>query len=271
MLEFAAKDFLEAAHRFGLILGEAKRPTQTNPDILGNAIGDLLVHCGRLGLKVTVHQIGTLLEEVVRECPDSISVDSLKKGDVVIRGAKLRADRNIYHLEAVYSTMVAEIGSRIFKAIPHEKTRFCDPKWLFDTPIYKQFPHAWNEFQSAGRCFAYGENTACAFHLGRVLEWGLKSLAVHLGRRFDRNNWERHLDDIEKELKTRYTAAIARSREEIFYSEAATQFGNMKVAWRNPTMHVEAKYDENEGAYLIAAVEQFMMHLAENNLKEVQS
>jgi hypothetical protein len=84
----------------------------------------------------------------------------------------------------------------------------------------------------------------------------------------ERNSWEKHLEDIDKELKARYTAAGARSSNEKFYSELATQFGNMKVAWRNPTMHIEAHYDEGQAAYLLAVVEKFVGYLADNSLKE---
>jgi hypothetical protein len=69
-------------------------------------------------------------------------------------------------------------------------------------------------------------------------------------------------------LKTRYTAAGARTAEEKFYSESATHFSNMKVAFRNPTMHIEARYDENEAYYLLTNVQQFLAHLARNGLTE---
>jgi len=107
-----------------------------------------------------------------------------------------------------------------------------------------------------------------AFHLNRSLEWGLKALAVDLGKPFDRPSWDAHLKDIEKELQQRYGAAGPRSAVERFYSEAAAQFGHMKVAWRNPTMHVEASYDDNEGRYLLTTVEKFIANLAVNGLKE---
>ena len=44
---------------------------------------------------------------------------------------------------------------------------------------------------------------------------------------------------------------------------------HMKVAWRNPTMHIEATYDDKEALYLLTTVEAFMQHLAANGLTEV--
>jgi len=134
--------------------------------------------------------------------------------------------------------------------------------------IYNNFPEAWKEFQRAGKCYAYGEGTACTFHLQRALERGLKSLATDLGQRFDRNSWEAHLKDIDRELTARYRSAGPRTAKEKFYSEAAAHFGHMKVAWRNPTMHIEASYDDKEAHYLLTTIEKFINHLAQNGLKE---
>jgi len=173
-------------------------------------------------------------------------------------------------------TMIAELQKRVVEEldttkcffIPKEKIEYLEPEWLYGTPLAIQFPSAWREIQRAGRCYAFGETTAVAFHLERGLEWGLKSLAVDLGKPFAKNSWDAHLKDIEKELTARYRAAGPRTPDEQFYSEAAAQFGHMKVAWRNPTMHIEAHYDDNQALYLIVTVTGFMKHLAERGLKE---
>jgi hypothetical protein len=265
MLEFYAKDYVQIAHQFGLILGTYQKD-KTDPESIGKALADLLASTFGLGLLVTRDQIGEMLSEMFK-VPGAVTV-RVEKPLLRIEGENLDPARFCHHIESIYSVFRSELGSINFRAVPKEKSKYCDPKWLFDSPIQQNFPSAWGEFQSAGKCYAYGENTACAFHLNRALEWALKSLAVHLGKRFDRNSWERHLEDIDKELTARYTDAKARTPEEKFYSEAATQFGNMKVAWRNPTMHIEAHYDETQAAYLLTTVEQFMAHLANNNLRE---
>lgn len=268
MLEFAAKDYVEIAHTLGLLLGANQKQTDEE-EKTGKALSDLLVNCFRLGLMVTRDQVGEMLQEAIKASPNDFKVKTVG-GSLRVEQARLDLHRFCHHIETIYSVFRSELGSVTFRAITKEKAKYCDPKWLFESAIQKNFPSAWGEFQAAGRCYAYGENTACAFHLNRALEWGLKSLAVHLNRRFDRNSWERHLEDIEKELRTRYSTAGPRSPEEKFYSEAAAQFGNMKVAWRNPTMHIEAHYDETQAGYLMTTVEQFMTYLANNNLVESQ-
>jgi hypothetical protein len=176
----------------------------------------------------------------------------------------------------IFSGAVQELNNRIHDelaamhcfALSKDKVDHWSPLWLVTSPIYDNFPSSWNELQRAGKCYAYNEATACAFHLQRALEVALKALAVDLGQRFDRNSWDAHLKDIERELKNRYGAAGPRSEKEKFYSAAAAQFGHMKVAWRNPTMHVEAHYDCDQAKYLLDSVEKFICHLAENGLRE---
>jgi hypothetical protein len=267
MLDFAAKEYVELAHNLGLIISSVQK-RQPDTEMLGKALDRILRDAEALGLSVTRDQIGVMMLEFVEANPKGASLDP--SGYFRIKGSTIDLGRFAHHIESVYSILKSELGSIPIKAVPREKAKYLAPKWLTDSLIYTNFPNAWQEFQYAGHCHAYGENTACAFHLQRALEWGLKSLAVHLGKRFDRNSWEKHLQDIEKALIAKYDVAGPRTKEEKFYSDAATQFGNMKVAWRNPTMHIGAKYDEGEAQYLLATVEKFIVHLAENNLKEPQ-
>ena len=199
----------------------------------------------------------------------------LKSANAQLKRIKDRLTTGTCNAE-IFSGMVSELSNRIHDelaaalcfCLPSERVDYWSPTWLVTSPIYTNFPSAWKEFQRAGKCYAYGEGTACAFHLQRALEVALKSLAVDLGQRFDRNSWDAHLKDVERELTKRYGSAGPRTPKEKFYSEAATQFGHMKVAWRNPTMHIEAQYDDGEAKYLLDAVEKFISYLAENGLQE---
>lgn len=270
MLEFSARDYIEISHQFGLVLATLRKPEPSSFD-LSKAFHKLLEETNRLGLFVTREALSEMLLEIVKVNPQNVKMYG--EGDERVfhfTNTGLDSDRMCHHMECVYSTLKAELRSFAFRVIPSSKAIYCEPSWLYKSAIYSSFPEAWKEFQSAGRCYAFGENTACAFHLQRALEWGLKSLAVHLGQRFDRNTWEKHLEDIEKALKTKYREAGPRTSEEMFYSHAATHFAHMKVAWRNPTMHIEAKYDEKEAAYLLTTIEKFMTHLGDNGLKEAQ-
>jgi len=252
MLRFYAQSFVSSSCTLTQIAhilqrGEALHDNHIKP--LGQAMGELQRECEKVELPMTIKQLKRM-----RESLDDGSFQNFS----VIR----------QQLEELMNRLWDELDTHVFYELESPKAPYADEKWLFGAPVQTQFPNGWKELQAGGRCYAYGENTACAFHFNRALEWGLKSLAVHLGKTFNRNSWDAHLKDIEKELCARYGSAGARTPNEKFYSEAAAQFGHMKVAWRNPTMHIEASYDDREGQYLLTTTEQFMQHLAAKGLKE---
>lgn len=253
MLPYAADDFQAITSTLmQLSAYQGKLLNVGNNSIeCGTKLRALRKHAEALGLQSTLDQLETIHRFIDAMPSDGASTESFSRMFIELQ-------------QRVWE----DLRRRKFFCIPADKTSYIDPNWLVGSPIQANFNTAWKEFQRAGRCFAYGEGTACAFHLQRALEVGLKSLAVDLGQRFDRNSWDAHLKDIERELKNRYGTAGARTPKEKFYSEAATQFGHMKVAWRNPTMHIEAQYDDGEAEYLLVTIEKFMTHLATSGLKE---
>ncbi len=182
------------------MLGSLQRLGRT-PDDMGKSIGQelsaLSEKCKRLDLPVT----GQFLADFLVEAFAGMTDDQKRKawehlqatGEIRVMNVNINGERMISHVETIYRSFRAELSSLPLRVIPRERSQYVNETWLTDLPIYPSFPHAWKEFQAAGRCYAYGEGTACAFHLSRALEWGLKSLAVHLGKRFDRNCWQRHL------------------------------------------------------------------------------
>jgi hypothetical protein len=263
MLEFAAKDFVDISHRFGLVLGEAKRPTQSDPNILRNSVSTLLSHCGRLGLRVTVEQIVKFMEELARECPQCVQID---KDGVQIKGAQLATDRSVYYLEVIHSTFLAELATHTFKAISQEKARFCDPNWLMGTTLFTKYPDTVDEFQRAGRCFAYGENTACVFHLMRVTDFYLHKVGESIpGFTYDARGWDGLGKAIAKKMEEKYqTKTDEWKSKEPFYAEILTDIQAISRGHRNPALHeLEKKYDEREAEYMLTVIEGFARHVAE--------
>ena len=114
----------------------------------------------------------------------------------------------------------------------------------------------------AGKCFALARYTACVFHLMRILEAGLNALGDSLGLTVA-TNWNRAITDIETEIGARsYATHPGWRTDEPFYSEAATHFRMVKNAWRNHTMHIKERYDEERARSVLNSVSDFMRHLA---------
>src|SRR5580704_9297226 len=166
MLEFAARRYVELSHQLGLLLGTHCKRTPGKD--FADSVGYLLSETKRLGLRTTQEHIYDWIRELMKENPGRVKLQS--DGLVTIHDIELNSDRTCHHIETIYSAMGAELSVILFRAIPKEKNGFCDSEWLRNTVINK-FPETVDEFQKAGRCFAYGENTACVFHLMRVADF----------------------------------------------------------------------------------------------------
>jgi hypothetical protein len=265
MLEFAAADFVEVAHNLGLILGERQKPIAEQKAAPLDTLAKVIPACSNLGLKVTSEQIGSLLVEITKASPAG-TVKVNPGGQFQIRGARLSLSRYVYYAEAIYSTMRAELGTRTFKAISVEKLLFCDPKWLTDGILYDKYPDTVDEFQKAGRCFAYGENTACIFHLMRVTDFYLRKVAGSLDLSYDGRNWHGMADKITKTMEQKHhTKSDEWKQAEPFYAEVLTDIQAISRAHRNPVLHeLEKTYDEREARNLLTVIEGFANHVASN-------
>ncbi len=110
-------------------------------------------------------------------------------------------------------------------------------------------------------CLALERPTACVMHLNRALECALAALAkaVDITKQ---NDWGSYIREIGKQLDARAKAAGARSADEQFYAEAAANFDRLRRAYRNPTMHPEKVYSQDQAEEILLATKSFMAHLA---------
>lgn len=152
-------------------------------------------------------------------------------------------------------------GRKIFAMTPQYAHYHSPEEPLFGQRVFAAFPDANNDIAEAGKCLALGCGTACVMHLMRALEVALKAVAKEFGIE-DKNDWGTYLREIEKELKAHETAGKKRSADEQFYADASAQLGNLKVAYRNPTMHVGSDYSEDRAEEILVATRAFMRHLA---------
>jgi hypothetical protein len=155
-----------------------------------------------------------------------------------------------------------ELDTRKFFFVPPERSEYYSGDEFFLVgkffgkmepfqEVLKVFPSTGDDLVEAGNCLALDRPTACVFHLMRVMEVGLKAIAKALGFTYS-SNWGKCLADIEKQGQ----------RAEPFFIEAVAYLRSVKNAWRNPTMHIERIYSEQEAEHIFNAVQAFMQHLA---------
>lgn len=124
---------------------------------------------------------------------------------------------------------------------------------FFPAEVTSAFQTAEKDLSEAALCYAFERNTACVFHLMRALEIVLKAFAERLGARFEPKNWGKILSYIEDKIGN------SRNSED---AEILVQLGNIKNAWRNPTMHVERDYNADQAFDILRTTRNFMVHIA---------
>jgi hypothetical protein len=93
-------------------------------------------------------------------------------------------------------------------------------------------------------CYALSRYTACVFHLMRLLEYGLASLADSLAVPIANPNWHHVLQGCEGKIKDLIKHDPDWKDNEQFYNAAALEFRHFQRALRNHTAHAKDMYSQ---------------------------
>jgi hypothetical protein len=167
----------------------------------------------------------------------------------------------------LHGRLTDESKANVFLSVPTDKKNYFLGRHLFGQTVTVNFPSAIADIEEAGKCLALSRATATVFHLMRVMETGLRSLGATLNdSRLDPKqnpNWQKILDRCNEELSkppAQRSPEWAANGE--FFAKVTAHLTAVKNAWRNPTMHVEASYDEQEALDIWNHVGAFMRTLA---------
>lgn len=155
--------------------------------------------------------------------------------------------------DALYDSKLYIVDSRNHKYLR-------DPADQFDARVVAQFPSIHGEFSSAGRCLAYSEPTAAVFHLLRALERALQAVCLSMGLPVTNAgkgaNWNSLLQSIHAEMSRRNKigASAWSNLTAAFVSQVHASVDGIRVAWRNPTMHVENTYTQLEAEHIYGLI-----------------
>lgn len=153
-----------------------------------------------------------------------------------------------------------QLRENLFMFVPPDRAKFYSVQSLFGQAVSARFPMCAYDIEEAGNCYAAGRATACAFHLMRVMELALQRFGTALGIALtNEKNWQNILDQINKAIRT----LPPRDARTIALTQAAANLYNVKIAWRNPTMHPKSTYTMEEARDLILNANMFMTDLAQ--------
>jgi hypothetical protein len=198
----------------------------------------------KIGLRFSKKQVNWMLEDL-----KDVKCDLVKIGQ---------------SFEELLSRISDEIEDKFFFDVEARKIEYYEkPRNLFGWRTIEKFSSIALEVEEAGKCYAVGRHTACAFHLMRVMEVGVRVLGKSLGLSTTNRSWDAILTKCDKELQKPTNDRSPEWRtDDRFFSEATANLRAVKDAWRNPTMHIEHIYDEEKALDLSNAVRAFMRHLA---------
>jgi hypothetical protein len=213
-------------------------------------------------------QVNDLLDEVGKSFP---SKDFPYVFAVIIRvRAFANSGCNFQELYtrvlALRETLEDELRGRKLVLVPALKADYCDKEDLFGVKVSSAFPSAVRDIKEAGNCYAVDLNTACVFHLMRVLEKGLMTLATPLGVAYDSENRDTLLERIEAAIapieKLLSQDRPAQLVDLQVYGEVSKELSYFKNPWRHYVVRSSLNYEQQEALKIMNHVREFMQHLS---------
>ena len=178
-----------------LIAAPRQHLDPTTFDRFQDMLSTLQMHCEALNLSVT--------EQLLAGIAKDLEHVTITRELVAARLAELNR------------CFVSELKSKTFFYIPSEKAKYYSdllvelpapfqkpkiPAPPLGTEAPKAFPSIAYDAKEAGNCFALGRNTACVFHLMRVLEIGLGAFGAVFGVSLAHTNWAPAIEQIESKI-----------------------------------------------------------------------
>lgn len=233
-------------HRLFPQLATAKAfPNQVNRNAqeLSQALANLESYSQGLGMDMSSNQVQTIRQQATMPGFGHRQLKSL--------------------LEDLQRRVHEELQRQVCTAIEPAKASFADPLW--PQFLVNDHGHAalFNEFHSAGVCFALAQNTACVFHLMRVADYGLKKVAQSLGITHTAQGWHAVAENIRKKMEQKHQSKPDAWRQsEPFYARILTDVQALGKAYRNDTIHdLSVNYNDRETRYMLTVVEEFTRHV----------
>jgi hypothetical protein len=261
MIEFKIGRFVACAgritawHQMALTVqqqGQAMRLDARGFDDLKSAVSDMLEIGRDCDLDVVAHWAKEAKEELERF--------SLKPNDTHVEfqaGPLIRLSGSIGRLQ---DAIIGQSQSRFMLLLDaRAKERWEPSRPTFGDDFKNRFQTLQYDLGEAGKCLALGRGTATIFHLMRIMEGGLRAIRSCLGApSLADRNWGAIL----KQIKDAITARGSGWSEREPFQEMYASLDAVKDAWRNPTMHIENKYTEEEAEHVFAMVRGFMQKIA---------
>jgi hypothetical protein len=168
----------------------------------------------------------------------------------------------------LFSRISDELQLILCLHVPAELAKHYEADQPYGELVAMAFPSANSDIEEASKCLALSRPTATVFHEMRTLEVGLKRLAAALDIPYA-PSWESYLTQINKNIEAKHASKSRKwKKRQAFLTEVAGDLQVIKIAWRNPTMHIVRIYTPDEAAQIFNAAKSLMVRLAESGISD---
>ncbi len=137
------------------------------------------------------------------------------------------------------------------------------PIAIFGQKYKDNFQSSQYDLDEAAKCLALSRSTASVFHLMRITESGLRAIHQCLGIKVpltgNNRNWGSILGRIRDEVQNRGNKWTKKDT----FQEQYALLDAVKDAWRNPGLHIDKKYTQDEAEHIFAMVRGWMTKLVD--------
>lgn len=167
-----------------------------------------------------------------------------------------------HSLDFIQLQLMDELNRMKLYLVPENLAPLYENEIPFGQKVFDNFPSAVRDSQNAARCLAIGQPTAAMFHLTRVMERGLEAYAAKLGIPYS-PSWESYIKHLNNHIAVDWSKKekVWKSSEP-FHKDILGDITAIKIAWRNPTVHISDDYSFEEAMRAYSAVNGFMERLA---------
>jgi hypothetical protein len=252
MLEFQASEFVDALRAFSAVEAMVENKVSGSDQIIvGETVANTLYKLNRL-------------EDACTSLGAIITADFVRDAKAAVESGKWKWTDLTAATKQIYAVLLKELArAKLFSLAPHKAEFFDNAIDKFDIETWLSFPSTQDDMDEAGKCFALGRNTACVYHLMRVLERPIMVLAKVLLPNDPSPNWEVVLKKIDAELAKKPSERSFKGDVQ-FFAEVAAEMRAVKHAWRNRVMHVDTIVTEERAKAIFDATIAFMNVVSKN-------
>ncbi len=166
---------------------------------------------------------------------------------------------NIDHMQHQLFDELNQI--QLYHVPSHLVGLYNDPM-AFGQEVFDRFPAANEDIARACQCLALGQPTAAVFHLMRVSEAALKAISKDADIPYQ-PNWDAYIRKLTAKFGEDYKKKTpAWRKKEPFYEGVLGDLAAIKIAWRNPTMHIVSSFDGEQAQNIFMTTRALMMRVA---------